>query len=33
LAVVSPYVTLAMCTALAVFDAFPLGSGGAAASA
>jgi uncharacterized membrane protein len=33
LAVVSPYVTLAMCTALAVFYAFPIGSGGAAAGA
>ena len=31
LAVVSPYVTLAICAALAIFYAFPIGSGGAAA--
>ena len=31
LAVVSPYVTLAICAALAVYYAFPIGSGGAAA--
>jgi uncharacterized membrane protein len=31
LAIVSPYVTLAICAALAVFYAFPIGSGGTAA--
>ena len=31
LAIVSPYVTLAICAALAVFYAFPIASGGAAA--
>ena len=31
LAIVSPYATLAICSALAVFYAFPIGSGGAAA--
>ena len=30
LAIVSPYVTLAICAALAVFYAFPIGSGGTA---
>ena len=31
LAIVSPYVTLAICAALAVFYAFPIASGGNAA--
>ena len=33
LAVISPYVTLAICGALAIFYAFPISSGGAAAEA